>query len=117
MENNTVAQIYSGISFWLQCCWIFPAYHDNRRHQRLFEIRNARKICFKNIVITFVNADAERIFSKVALVKRKARGRLNTQSVNSLIALSECSSMWRRCTKFEINESMAACIEWLNFSI
>ena len=47
----------------------------------------------KNIVITFDIADSERIFSKINLLKRKAPCRLNTQSVNSLIALSECSPM------------------------
>ena len=50
-------------------------------------------IFFFNIVITFDIADSERIFSKINLLKRKAPCRLNTQSVNSLIALGECSPM------------------------
>ena len=58
-----------------------------------FKFEMFAKFVLKNIVITFAIADSERIFSKVNLLKRKAPCRLNTQSVNSLIALSECSPM------------------------
>jgi len=55
------------------------------------------------------NADAG-IFSKINLVKRKSRCRLQTQSVRSLIALSECGSIQGGCHKFEPEEDMVSYI-------
>ena len=69
------------------------------------------KVALEIFLLPLLNADAERILSKVDIVKRKLCCRLNTQSVESLIALTECSSMQVSCTELEPNESMAASIE------
>ena len=69
------------------------------------------KFALEILSLPLSNADAERIFSKLNLIKRKTRCRLHTQTVRSLIALSDCSSMQGGCSVFEPNENMLACIE------
>lgn len=64
------------------------------------------KFALEVLSLPLSNADAERIFSKLNLVKNKTRCRLQTHTVKSLIAISEYGSLQGGCNNFEPDEDM-----------
>lgn len=60
----------------------------------------------KVLVLPHSNADCERIFSKINLVKVKLRNRLITNTVESCVLSSQLVSNHGHCHSFEITESM-----------
>lgn len=64
------------------------------------------KFALQVLSLPLSNADAERLFSKVNLIKRKQRNRLRVESVKTLVALSECAAKQGGCKVFQPCETM-----------
>lgn len=56
------------------------------------------------------NADAERLFSKLTLIKSKVRNSLQLPSIKSLIQLSETVTNGGGCNNFTPTQAMLECL-------
>ena len=87
-------------------------------YQRLADYRQFGKHVFKNLS-TFVlqilslpvsNADAERLFSKLNLIKTDNRNRLEIESLKSLLYISDAVKEQESCFTFVPSDAMLNCI-------
>ncbi|KAB0790621.1 hypothetical protein PPYR_14935 [Photinus pyralis] len=71
-----------------------------------YEYRNLALFAISLLCIPHANADCERIFSKVNLIKTKPRNKLATRTVNGALLASQCIANSESCLKFQPTTAM-----------
>ena len=75
-----------------------------------FQYRTFATFALNVLALPTSNADVERLFSKLNLIKRKQRNCLNMNTVKSLMTLSEISLQQGDCRTFEPSLEMLLCL-------
>ncbi|MPC71174.1 hypothetical protein E2C01_065444 [Portunus trituberculatus] len=75
-----------------------------------FQYRTFATFALNVLSLPTSNADVERLFSKLNLIKRKQRNCLHLNTIKSLIALSEISHQQGDCRTFEPDSEMLLCL-------
>lgn len=76
------------------------------------QFQNLAKFVLEVLSLPHANADSERIFSAVNLIKTKQRNRLLTSTINSTLLAKECiSRKHSNCTRFKPTPEMIAKIK------
>ena len=71
--------------------------------------KNLSTFALQILFLPVSNTDAERIFSKVNLIKTDIRNSLNTKSVEALILISEAVKEQAACFTFKPSDAMLNC--------
>ena len=87
-------------------------------YQKLAELKEDDEYIFKNLAtfalqilsLPISNTDAERLFSKLNLIKTDARNKLSTESVHALTVISEAVREHECCYKFKPSQTMVASV-------
>ena len=73
------------------------------------QFKNLSTFALQILSLPVSNTDAERIFSKVNLIKTDIRNSLNTKSVEALILISEAVKEQAACFTFKPSDAMLNC--------
>lgn len=74
------------------------------------KFKNFPNFALKVLSLSTLNADAERLFSKLSLIKTKTRNSLQLASINALIAVSEAVKEQGGCMNFKPSKDMVMCV-------
>ena len=58
--------------------------------------------------LPYSNADCERVFSKVNLIKTKTRNKLNNCTVSNILLSKQSVSEFEKCSEFSVSKDMFA---------
>ena len=76
----------------------------------IYYLKNLSIFSLQILALPVSNVDAERLFSKLNLIKTDIRNRLNVDSVKSLILISESVKDAEACYLYEPSEAMLNCL-------
>lgn len=71
-----------------------------------YEYFNISSFALNVLSISHSNAECERIFSKVNLIKTKTRNRLATKTINGTLLTAQCVKQNNSCVQFVPNKKM-----------
>lgn len=84
--------------------WVKLLHYKNALGE--FEYKNIAQFVISLLCIPHANADCERIFSKINLIKTKQRNRLVTNTINGTLLASQAVKYSGNCIKFEPSQAM-----------
>ena len=89
-------------------CGIVPFYQKlgSFKEGDKYYFKNLSKFALQMLSLPVSNADAERLFSKLSLIKTETRNRLSIKNLKSLLYVSEAVKEQEACYLFQPSEAM-----------